>query len=907
MRRLVTRFSNGFFRKRTVATTVAFILLAVYASFRVDAYSGGITGATQKNGSGCTCHDNNSNANTTVTITTSATTIEIGQSYTFTVTVSNSGKAGAGVNVAVDRGTLTAGAGLKKSGSELTHDPKKTSLPASWTFTYTAPNTAGEDKIYATGNAINNDGGASSADQWRHATTFVINVVEPPSRLIALSKTSMNLGNIRVGQNKQDTMRIFSQGDEALTITSSAPKNSSPFTSSPSGTNRSISTGSAEVNTITFAPTAKGTFVDTFVINNNSTVAANTRKTVILTGTGIQGAFSGATSMPFGDVKVNLTKKIGYVYMNNGDDTLFLSQQPSISGNGYTITKPANKLALAPNERDSVVIQLAPTAKQTYNGSLSFSAQGGVSVPTVSLAGNGVAPTIQNQALLNIGGIRVGLTNQSIVNFTNTGNDTLRVTAAQFTAGALNRFSISGSAVQAVLAGEQGSININHTPNDEIPDTVTLTIQSNALNTPTATMTIIGTGTMPRMLVAPGTKLEFGAVRTGKTASLSFQVQNPGTDILTLGAVSATAPFSLEAKSSSVEAKQNGTVTIKFAPTATGEFSGIVIVNGDDPANMSDTVIVTGTGVTSALSLASNLEFGSLPVGQESILNLTLSNEGTASVTIFNYKLNNNTHGSFRIVDSAAHTVAAGGTAIVKVGFKPMTAAAFTAQLAIAVDDNSAPTRTVALSGSGVQGQLQVTPTSIDFGIVDSGTTSLPKTVTLRNTGTAPVTITNFTSTCSAQEFTIGTIPNPVIAAGAQVEVTITYAPKNRGVDQCVASVTAEGNTLPVQIRGEGRGKDIPVESVHRNSPIADFKLKVAPNPVRGTAIVSMMLKRSADVQIDIYDMSGRAVARVSNGHMPVGENSVTLSTLGLTNGEYFLVATSEGQLAGEAKIIVQR
>lgn len=881
----------------------AFIALAGYASFEVQANAGGVSGKTLKNGNGCTCHDQNNN--TSVTIATSATTFYTGQTYTFTVTVANSNQAGAGFNAAVDRGTLNAGTNSKKVGTELTHDPKQIGLPVTWTFTYTAPSTTGEDKIYATGNAINNNGG-NSGDQWNHGSTYTFNVVAPPTKLIALSKTSMNLGSVRVGQNRSDTMRIFSYGDENLTITSSAMKNTTPFSASPTGTNRTINTGSNEVNTITFAPTTKGSFVDTFVINNNSTVASDVRKTVVITGTGIQGVFSGGTSLAFGDVEVNSSKRMGYVFTNTGDDTLFVNNA-TISGSGYTIVSQPTDLSLAPNQKDSVVVELAATAKQTYSGSLTITAQGGVSVPSISLAGNGVAAGITAPALTDMGGIRVGLVNQGTVTVTNTGNDTLRITAAQITAGATSRFSVSGFSPVNVLPNQSTAININYTADDQLADTATLTLTSNALNQPTLNVKVFATGTMPAMALTEGQDtLRFAAVRTGKTASLTFNIRNTGTDVLAISKVQVAAPFSVEDRPTTIEAKSQGTVTITFSPTATGVFTGMIVIAGDDPANPSDTVYVVGTGVNSALNVPSTLDFGSTAPNVEVIRDLILTNEGTAPVIVYSYKLSGPSAASFRLVDTSAHTIGANASVTVRVGFDPAAAGTFTASLDIAVDDNTAPVRTVVLSGTAVQGQLQIDPASIDFGVVDSGTVSDERFVVIRNTGTAPVTISTVDFPC-IEEF----IPNAAgvvgsLAAGDSVTVGVRYAPKNRGVDNCTVTITpSEGSNLIIQLTGTGRGTD--VKSVKANSPIADFGLRISPNPVSGTAMISLSMKRGADVQFDVYDINGRIVSQISNRYLPFGEHAISLSTLGMSNGEYFVIATSEGAIAGDAKIVVQR
>jgi hypothetical protein len=538
---------------------------------------------------------------------------------------------------------------------------------------------------------------------------------------------------------------------------------------------------------------------------------------------------------------------------------------------------------------------------------LTITAQGGVSVPSISLAGNGVAPGITALPITDIGGIRVGLVNQGTVNVTNNGNDTLRITAAQITAGATTRFSVSGFSPVNVLPGQSTGITINYTADDQVPDTATLTLTSNALNQPTLDVKVRATGTMPGMALTDGQDtLRFPAVRTGKTASLTFNIRNTGTDVLTITKVQTGAPFSVEDKPTTIEAKTQGTVTIKFSPTATGTFNGTVIITGDDPLNPADTVFVMGTGVNSALNVPSNLDFGSTAPGVEVIKDLVLTNEGSAAVVVYSYKLAGGSAASFRFVDTAAHSIGANASVTIKVGFNPSAAGNYSAALNIAVDDNSAPVRTVALSGTAVQGQLQINPTVIDFGIVDSGKVSEERFVTIRNTGTAPVTIASVDFPC-LEEF----IPNAAgaigsLAAGDSVKVGVKYSPKNRGVDNCTVTIMpSEGNNLIVQLTGFGRGFDF--KSVKDNSPISDFALKISPNPVSGTAMISLSMKRGADVQFDVYDMNGRIVTQISNRYLPFGEHSISLSTLGMSNGEYFIIATSEGAIAGDAKIVVQR
>lgn len=63
----------------------------------------------------------------------------------------------------------------------------------------------------------------------------------------------------------------------------------------------------------------------------------------------------------------------------------------------------------------------------------------------------------------------------------------------------------------------------------------------------------------------------------------------------------------------------------------------------------------------------------------------------------------------------------------------------------------------------------------------------------------------------------------------------------------------------------------------------------VWPNPVRNRASVRMALDASTPVQVSLWDLQGREVARRDYGHLPAGSQTVGLSTLGVPAGMYLL------------------
>ncbi len=69
--------------------------------------------------------------------------------------------------------------------------------------------------------------------------------------------------------------------------------------------------------------------------------------------------------------------------------------------------------------------------------------------------------------------------------------------------------------------------------------------------------------------------------------------------------------------------------------------------------------------------------------------------------------------------------------------------------------------------------------------------------------------------------------------------------------------------------------------------PVADgFALSVGPNPTRGDATVRFSLTEAQQVQVALYDVTGRRVAEVS-GTYPAGPSAVSLPTAGLATGVY--------------------
>lgn len=159
-----------------VLNSAVFFGLILYATL-VFAHSSGMTGATRKNGSGCTCHNNNPSTNVSVSIN-GPSDLLVNQTGTYTVTIQGGPAVRAGTDIAVSGGSLNASSSaIQKLGDELTHTSPQAFVGgvATFSFTYTAPGTPGTQTIFANGNSVNFNG-SNSGDEWNFAPNKIVTI-----------------------------------------------------------------------------------------------------------------------------------------------------------------------------------------------------------------------------------------------------------------------------------------------------------------------------------------------------------------------------------------------------------------------------------------------------------------------------------------------------------------------------------------------------------------------------------------------------------------------------------------------------------------------------------------------------------------------------------------------------------
>jgi hypothetical protein len=76
-------------------------------------------------------------------------------------------------------------------------------------------------------------------------------------------------------------------------------------------------------------------------------------------------------------------------------------------------------------------------------------------------------------------------------------------------------------------------------------------------------------------------------------------------------------------------------------------------------------------------------------------------------------------------------------------------------------------------------------------------------------------------------------------------------------------------------------------------SVVASFEVNLFPNPFNSITTLTLSLSGVSDVEVGMYDITGRHVKQIAQGRMTAGEHAITVDAAGLPNGVYFVRAAA--------------
>ncbi len=217
-------------------------------------------------------------------------------------------------------------------------------------------------------------------------------------------------------------------------------------------------------------------------------------------------------------------------------------------------------------------------------------------------------------------------------------------------------------------------------------------------------------------LVSYPRSLAFGKVVAGQSKTLPMRLTNTGTSTVTVSRVGVSVPvFTVGqfAPPVTIAPHQSVNLSVTFTPTSAGSVSGIVTFISD-AANSTLNVQATGKGINDWALQANptSLSFGSVPVGNNSTLPMTLINAGSSSQTISLGEVGGSGYSVSGVV--LPLTLAAGQSFTFNVTFAPKSAGPSLGNIR-ATSPNS-PVLDIPLSGAGgAAGTLTLSPPAMNF------------------------------------------------------------------------------------------------------------------------------------------------------------------------------------------------
>jgi hypothetical protein len=658
-------------------------------------------------------------------------------------------------------------------------------------------------------------------------STNAFTVTASAAPIIGVSPTTVPFGTVNLGVSANLTVTVSNTGTAPLNVTGIAlgAGTSTEFTWAPLAP-FTVAAGASTPLVITFTPTSVGAKTGSIVISSNDTVTPTV--TVNVSGTGaippVPVIALNPNPLNFGTLNIGASSNMTTQIQNNGAADLVVNSIALCAG---TITE-FSFVQIAPvtiiaGTSASLSVAYAPTNIGTDTGCIAIGSNDPVnSTINLNLTGTGAqGPTpgiTLAQNPLNFGTMAIGTSLTLVDQIQSTGTAPLNVTGIALCAGT-TEFSFTPITLPvSIPVGNNVPFNITYTPGTVGPVTGCINITSNA---PVATQNLTGTGTpapAPVLGVLP-TTLTFGTQQVGTTSSTQLvTISNTGTAPMTGVSVSSSnAEWTIVGSPTpTIAAGGNTTFTVAFTPTSVGAASATITVATTNSGSTTVTVSGTGTAVPSpTITLVPNpLAFGTVTNGATSTLTSQIQNTGTTALVVSSISgCGLTTQFSFTPL-TLPSTIPVGGKTDLSVSYTPTTVGAVTDCITIVSNDQTTPSATLNLTGTGATVPtpvIGISPNPLTFGTVTIGNAST-LTATIQNTGAANLVVNNIAlCTGTTAEFSFVQIAPVTIIPGESTSLSMTYTPTNVGAATgCLEILSNDPVTTKATLNLTGTGAEQP-------------------------------------------------------------------------------------------------
>jgi hypothetical protein len=408
-----------------------------------------------------------------------------------------------------------------------------------------------------------------------------------------------------------------------------------------------------------------------------------------------------------------------------------------------------------------------------------------------------------------------------------------------------NLTSLDGS----VAPGDSTTFTVSFSPQASGARSAVLHILSDDADEASFDIDLSGSGTVP-LISAKGNNTtiangdatpdaadhtEFGSTPVaGGSVTRTFTISNTGTSQLLLTGtapdyvtITGSADFAVTSQPATPVAATNGTTTfqVTFNPSGSGNASAVVNIDNDDDSADPYTFTIQGTG-TEPPTVASPTSDSLTP--STATLGGDVTDDGSSTVTVRGVVYSKTSLNADPEIGGASviNATAAGTTGVFTVDVSSLTEAtqySFKAYATNALGTSYTTVATFTTPGIPEIGLEQPASTNltdavstISFGSVKKGQSSADKTFTIRNNGTADLTISAVNiDGADASDFALDlTLLSSVINPGDTTTFTVTFNPSSAGMLNAALHVESDDDdeaSFDVGLSGTGTVPEIAV------------------------------------------------------------------------------------------------
>jgi len=406
-------------------------------------------------------------------------------------------------------------------------------------------------------------------------------------------------------------------------------------------------------------------------------------------------------------------------------------------------------------------------------------------------------------ASLTFPNVSLGQQATQVATLTNTGSKSVSITQLSLSS---NEFTATGIATPLTLGpGQSTQFKVSFKSSTEGTISGTLSAMTSRGGGSTKVKLNGNSGKVASQLSLSTTSLKYGNVLVHGSSTQAVTLKNSGSSNVNISQLNVSgAGFSVSGVQVPfvLPAGQSTALQATFAPATAGTATGSVTI-ASDAQTTSSSVALSGTGVNATYTMLLNptsVAFGNLTVGTTAKQTVQLSNTGNSSFTVTQVAA----AGAGVSVSGlpVPATIAPSESVPLTVTFLPTTSGAVAGS--VTVTNDGGINVVGAVTGTGVQAGLSVTPSSASFGSVVTGNAN-SQTIQMKNSGTASLTVSQVAATGSG--FSVSGVSLPfTLGPGASSTFNVQYAPTAAGAVNGSVSIVSNAPNSPAAVSLSGTG-----------------------------------------------------------------------------------------------------